>query len=152
MKRSHGLFALAVQSLARETGGDVQELLTLYVLEALLSRVAISKFREDSVLKGGVLLATFDLRRPTKDIDLQAAGIPNDLEAVTTRIKEIAAMRVDGVTCRQVCGRDAPGMGGRSQNRWAAVLLAGGAGSVIQPSSIYSPYTPLENTPAGWSQ
>ena len=89
---------LAVQSLARETGGDVQELLTLYVLEALLSRVAVSRFREDFVLKGGVLLATFDLRRPTKDIDLQAAGIPNDLEAVTTRIKEIAAMReADGV-------------------------------------------------------
>ena len=86
---------LAVQSLARGTGGDVQELLTLYVLEALLGRVAVSEFREDFVLKGGVLLATFDLRRPTKDIDLQAAGIPNDVEAVTTRIKEIADIHVD---------------------------------------------------------
>ena len=63
-----------------------------------MSRVAISKFREDFVLKGGVLLATFDLRRATKDIDLQAAGIPNDVEAVTQRIKEIAGIQVeDGV-------------------------------------------------------
>lgn len=65
------------------------------MLEALLSRVAVSKFREDFVLKGGVLLATFDLRRATKDIDLQAARIPNDVEAVTTRIKEIAGIHVD---------------------------------------------------------
>jgi hypothetical protein len=60
---------LAIQKLARSTGGDVQELLTLYALEGLLTRVAASSYREDFVLKGGVLLAAFSLRRPTKDID-----------------------------------------------------------------------------------
>jgi len=89
---------LAVQSLARETGGYVQELLTLYVLEALLTRVAVSKFREAFVLKRGVLLATFDLRRATKDIDLQATGSPNDIDDVTHRIRTIAGIHVeDGV-------------------------------------------------------
>lgn len=66
---------LAIRALARKTGGDVQELQTLYVLEALLARLAASRFRDDFVLKGGVLLAAFALRRPTKDVDLQATGI-----------------------------------------------------------------------------
>jgi hypothetical protein len=61
---------IAIQQLARSTGGDVQELQTLYVLEALLSRIAASPQAEDFVLKGGVLLAAFAARRPTKDIDL----------------------------------------------------------------------------------
>lgn len=48
---------LAIQKLARETGADVQELQILYVLEALLARIAASPHRDDFVLKGGVLLA-----------------------------------------------------------------------------------------------
>ena len=86
---------LAIQKLARSTGGDVQELLTLYALEGLLTRVAVSSYREDFVLKGGVLLAAFSLRRPTKDIDLQATGIANDADAVLQRVREIAAIDVD---------------------------------------------------------
>ncbi|WP_396327867.1 nucleotidyl transferase AbiEii/AbiGii toxin family protein [Jatrophihabitans lederbergiae] len=47
------------------------------------------------MLKGGVLLAAFSLRRPTKDIDLQATGIANDADDVLERIREIAAIDVD---------------------------------------------------------
>lgn len=86
---------LAVQKLARSTGGDVQELLTLYALEGLLARVAVSPYREDFVLKGGVLLAAFSLRRPTKDIDLQATRIANDTDDVLDRVREIATTDVD---------------------------------------------------------
>jgi predicted nucleotidyltransferase component of viral defense system len=89
---------LAIQKLARETGGDVQELQILYVLEALLARIAASPHRDDFVLKGGVLLAAFAARRPTKDIDLQATGLSNDADDVAGRLREIAAIeRSDGV-------------------------------------------------------
>ncbi|MEO7124142.1 MAG: nucleotidyl transferase AbiEii/AbiGii toxin family protein, partial [Lacisediminihabitans sp.] len=89
---------LAIQQLARHTGADVQELQTLYVLEALLARLAVSAYRNDFVLKGGVLLAAFAVRRPTKDIDLQASGLANDADEVTTRVREIAALELlDGV-------------------------------------------------------
>lgn len=60
---------LAIRSFARQSGADVQELMTLYALEGLLARIALSEYREDFVLKGGVLLAAFAARRPTKDID-----------------------------------------------------------------------------------
>lgn len=101
-KPQHGTPAgdatLAIQKLARQTGGDVQELQTLYVLESLLARVAASDHRDDFVLKGGVLLAAFAARRPTKDIDLQATGVTNDAEDVTSRIQAIAAIDLnDGV-------------------------------------------------------
>ena len=62
--------AIALRKLARQTSGDVQELMTLYTLEGLLARIAASEYRDDFVLKGGVLLAAFAARRPTKDIDL----------------------------------------------------------------------------------
>ncbi|MDR3070139.1 MAG: nucleotidyl transferase AbiEii/AbiGii toxin family protein, partial [Propionibacteriaceae bacterium] len=64
-----GEATLAIQKLARNTGQDVQDLLTMYALEGLLARLSASSFKDDFVLKGGVLLAAFTLRRPTKNID-----------------------------------------------------------------------------------
>lgn len=89
---------LAIRKLARTTGGDAQELQTLYVLEAFLARIAESVFHDDFVLKGGVLLAAFALRRPTKDIDLQATGMPSDAKDVAERMQQIATIDLpDGV-------------------------------------------------------
>jgi len=83
---------LALRKLARDTGQDAQDVYTMYTLERLLARVATSAYRDDFVLKGGVLLAVFAARRPTKDIDLQATQVANDVEAVTTRFREIISI------------------------------------------------------------
>ncbi|GAA1320400.1 nucleotidyl transferase AbiEii/AbiGii toxin family protein [Leucobacter albus] len=90
--------ALALRRLARDSGSDVQELQTLYVLEALLARIAVSAHRDDFVLKGGVLLAAFAARRPKKDIDLQATGFSNDAAVVTELVRAVVAHDLsDGV-------------------------------------------------------
>ncbi len=47
------------------------------------------------MLKGGVLLAAFDERRPTRDIDLQAHTLANDTETILTATCEIAAITLD---------------------------------------------------------
>lgn len=47
------------------------------------------------MLKGGVLLAAFSLRRSTKDIDLQARGLANDVDDVLDRVREVAAIDLD---------------------------------------------------------
>ncbi|TQO19594.1 putative nucleotidyltransferase component of viral defense system [Rhodoglobus vestalii] len=62
----------ALQRIARQQGRAVQELLTLYVLEQFLARLGESTFADSFVLKGGVLLAGYGLRRPTRDVDMQA--------------------------------------------------------------------------------
>lgn len=113
---------LAIQKLARSTGSDVQELLTLYALEGVLARVAQSHWSEEFVLKGGVLLAAFDLRRPTKDIDLQATGLPNDIEAVLdSELREALEVVADyrAVDLRPLLSalNDMPGM---AQSKWEA--------------------------------
>lgn len=87
--------AIAIRRLARQTGADVQELMTLYALEGLLARIAHSEYRDDFVLKGGVLLAAFAARRPTKDIDLQATRLSDDPKEVAERVRVIAALDVD---------------------------------------------------------
>lgn len=89
---------IALRKLARRTGGDVQELMTLYALEGLLARIAISEYRDDFVLKGGVLLAAFAARRPTKDIDLQATRLTDDPDDVAERVRAIARLELaDGL-------------------------------------------------------
>lgn len=84
-----------LQTLARRQGRDTQELLTLYALEGLLARLAASDHSHTLVLKGGMLLAAFGQRRPTRDLDVQARQLPNDLGAVRRLIVEIAGIDLD---------------------------------------------------------
>jgi hypothetical protein len=58
----------------------------------------MSRFADQLVLKGGVLLAAFGERRPTRDIDLQAQTLDNDAQIVRTVVCEIAGIgKDDGV-------------------------------------------------------
>ncbi len=47
------------------------------------------------ILKGGVLLAAFGERRPTRDVDLQAQSVANDADNVRRIISEIARISID---------------------------------------------------------
>ena len=87
-----------LQFLARKTGRNTQELLTLYVLEGFLSRVAESRLRERLILKGGVLLSALNSRRPTRDIDFAVQDLDNDEENMLKICCEIASkIQNDGV-------------------------------------------------------
>ncbi len=88
----------AYLDLGAKARGDhrpVDELLQLYVLESFLARLAESRFADQLVLKGGVLLAAFGERRPTRDIDLHAQVLDNDAESVRAVICEVASLRLD---------------------------------------------------------
>lgn len=85
----------ALQRLARTQQRPTAELLQLYVLEGFLRRVAGSAFRDRFVLKGGVLMAAFGLRRPTRDLDFLALRVDNEPAVVEQRIVEVASTRVD---------------------------------------------------------
>jgi hypothetical protein len=86
---------LALRKRALALARPTAELLQRYALEGFLARLANSRHRARLVLKGGVLLAAFDLRRATRDIDLLALGVDNDPAAVGALIAEIAAVEVD---------------------------------------------------------
>ena len=69
---------LALQREGRRTGRPTDELIQLYALEGFLDRLTKSQYAENFVLKGGVLLAALDARRPTRDIDFAARRLAND--------------------------------------------------------------------------
>jgi predicted nucleotidyltransferase component of viral defense system len=84
-----------LRKLAREHRRPVDELLQLYVLEAFLARLTGSRFADQLVLKGGVLLAALDERRPTRDVDLQGQAVENNMETIRATACEVAAIALD---------------------------------------------------------
>lgn len=86
---------LDLQNRARRERRPTQELQTLYVLERWLARLAASPHANEFVLKGGVLLAVFDARRPTADADLLARNLANDEETVISRVVDVAGVELD---------------------------------------------------------
>lgn len=86
---------LDLQNLARRSGRPTDELHQLYALEGFLDRLTRSTHADRFVLKGGVLLAAFDSRRPTRDIDLSASAIANDANEVRDVVVQVLAVEVD---------------------------------------------------------
>ncbi len=71
-----------LRRIAREQGRQTDELFQMYLLERFLFRWATSKYAGQFVLKGGTLLAAYDLRRATRDIDVQILEEPYDLATI----------------------------------------------------------------------
>ena len=90
-----GTAYLDLRKLAQDTGRPTDELLQLYALEGFLDRLTSSQHAHDLVLKGGVLLAAFDTRRPTRDIDFAAIDIDGDLASLRTITNAILSINLD---------------------------------------------------------
>ena len=82
---------LALRKHAKAAGRTTAEYLRLYALEGFLLRLASSPHKHRFVLKGGVLLAAYDLRRPTADVDFAAVQTPNQVESIGQLVAEVAA-------------------------------------------------------------
>lgn len=80
---------------AKADGRDPAEYFALYALEGFLRRLSQSVHVHDFVLKGGVLMAAYAARRPTRDIDLSASGFPNEVEEAEQRVRVIVAADAD---------------------------------------------------------
>ena len=86
---------LALQRLARAQKRTTAELLQLYVLESFLRRLVRSRHDHTLVLKGGMLLAAFNLRRATRDVDVLALNTDNDPAAVQRLIVDVTSVEAD---------------------------------------------------------
>ena len=89
---------LDLRRLARATGRPTDELLQLHALEGVLRRLAASPHAGRLILKGGVLLAALDARRPTRDVDLTTNDVANDPDAILAVLAEVLRIEVaDGL-------------------------------------------------------
>jgi Nucleotidyl transferase AbiEii toxin, Type IV TA system len=96
-----GAAYLDLQRQARQNGRLTAELLQLYALEGFLARLEASPARDQFVLKGGVLLAAFGNRRPTRDIDLSGIDVKNDAATVLNLVRSVLTIPLpedDGLT------------------------------------------------------
>ncbi|MFT3861140.1 nucleotidyl transferase AbiEii/AbiGii toxin family protein [Micropruina sp.] len=90
-----------LQSAARSaaakagTGAPTQEYLIRHTLESFLDRLARTAHAEDFLLKGGILLATYGVRRPTKDGDASAVGADVTANHLIVVVHDIASVEVD---------------------------------------------------------
>jgi hypothetical protein len=92
---------LDLQNRAKAERRGTQEFLTLYVVERWLARLSASPHADKFVIKGGMLLAAYDARRPTADLDALARSIANDQNSIVSLVSEIARLPLnDGVEYR----------------------------------------------------
>ena len=94
------VFAL-LQRRARSDGtragkpAPTSEYLIRHALESFLDRLARTEHARDFVLKGGILLAVYGVRRPTKDIDAEAVSASITADHVERVVRDVAAVAVD---------------------------------------------------------
>ncbi|WP_208863208.1 nucleotidyl transferase AbiEii/AbiGii toxin family protein [Mycolicibacter icosiumassiliensis] len=87
----------AARSVAAKTGASTptQEYLIRHTLESFLDRLTRTPHAGDFVLKGGILLAAYGVRRPTKDADANAVAADVTAEHLAQVVRDIAAINVD---------------------------------------------------------
>ena len=73
-----------------------QDLMQMYFFERLLYRISISKYKNNFILKGGLLLSALfgDDRRTTQDMDTMIKGIEIKSETLNNILEEI--INIDG--------------------------------------------------------
>ncbi|MBO0610911.1 nucleotidyl transferase AbiEii/AbiGii toxin family protein [Myceligenerans salitolerans] len=85
------------RSQAAHTGKPVAtgELLTRHALESFLHRLTQTDHAPSFVLKGGVLLTAYDVRRPTRDLDAEAVDAPLTAEHLSRVVDAVIAVESD---------------------------------------------------------
>ena len=96
MKSSRQLNAL-IRNMARNKSINAQIILRNFMLERLLERISLSRYKENLILKGGMLVAAMvgiDTRT-TMDMDTTLRGYPLNAESVRAVFTDILAVPVE---------------------------------------------------------
>lgn len=76
MKRNTMSFKAIINNIAKENKVSAQSILQTYMLERLLERISVSKYKDNFILKGGMLISAIlgiD-SRTTMDMDTTIKG------------------------------------------------------------------------------
>lgn len=87
----------AARSAAAKQGIQVptEDYLIRHALESFLDRLNRTPHARDFVLKGGILLGAYGVRRPTKDVDSNAVGAEVSPEHLAKVVREAASIKSD---------------------------------------------------------
>ena len=101
MKRNTMSLKAIINNIAKENKISAQSVLQTYMLERLLERISVSKYKDNFILKGGMLISAMlgiD-SRTTMDMDTTIKGFKLTEENIKNIINEICNIKIDdGVT------------------------------------------------------
>ncbi len=101
MKRNAMSLKAIINNIAKENKVSAQSVLQTYMLERLLERISISKYKDNFILKGGMLISAMlgiD-SRTTMDMDTTIKGFKLTEENISNIINEICNIKIDdGIT------------------------------------------------------
>ena len=86
-----------IKNLALKNHVPAQAVLQNFMLERLLERISLSKYKDMVILKGGMLIASMVgiNSRTTMDMDATMRGYPLSEETIRTALSDICAIQVD---------------------------------------------------------
>lgn len=86
-----------INQKAKELEVMPQDLLQMYFFERLLYRISTSRYRDNFILKGGLLLAAIfgEDRRTTQDMDTMIKGLEIEPDSLLKVFKEILSIKTD---------------------------------------------------------
>ena len=96
MERNTNSFKAIINNIAKKDKIAAQAVLQTYMLERLLERISISKYRDNFILKGGLLISAMlgiD-SRTTMDMDTTIKAFNLDEENITCILKEICELDI----------------------------------------------------------
>lgn len=103
MKRNTMSLKATINNIAKENKVSAQSVLQTYMLERLLERISVSKYKDNFILKGGMLISAMlgiD-SRTTMDIDTTIKGFELTEENVKNIMTEVCAIDLqDDITLK----------------------------------------------------
>lgn len=91
----------SIRSMAAKKNLRAQEVLQMFLFERILERLAASKYHNNFILKGGLLISSMIgiSERTTMDMDTTVRGIQMEEDEIVAAVNEILAIDVgDGIT------------------------------------------------------
>ena len=87
----------AIRNISKKTGVNPNSLLQMCLFEGILEKISKSKYRENFILKGGLLISSLIgvNVRSTMDMDTTLRGIPLNEVSITNILNEILAIEID---------------------------------------------------------
>ena len=90
----------AIRNIAAMRNLKPQEVLQMFLFERILDRLSVSKYRDNFILKGGLLISSMIGigERTTMDMDTTVRGLPMEEDTLVRIVQEIIAIDVgDGI-------------------------------------------------------
>ena len=87
----------AIRNISKKMGVNPNSLLQMCLFEGILEKLSKSKYSENFILKGGLLISSLigvDMRS-TMDMDITLRGIPLNEVSITKILNEILAIEID---------------------------------------------------------